>query len=150
MEIKNAPPYLPSIGRLLGFANAATDTLSQKLLADHGLSLTQWIILTALWRTDGLTVGAVADYYRVNLPAASRALDRMEDAGLVERRPDPSSRRIVRAFLTDKAKGLSHLLTFYETVNAKLLTGFSAEEADQLVQLLERLTANAEQAVKDG
>lgn len=149
MEIKDAPAYLPSIGRLLGFANAATDTLSQKLLDDHGLSLTHWVILTALWRTDGLTVGAVADYYRVNVPAASRALDRMAEAGLVERRPDPSNRRIVRAFLTDKAKGLSHLLNFYETVNARLLQGFSADEADLLARFLERLQANAERAADD-
>ena len=150
MEIKEVPEYLPSIGRLLGFANAATDLLSQKLLDAHGVSLTQWIILTALWRTDGMTVGAVAEYYRVNVPAASRALDRMEEAGLVERRPDPSSRRVVRVFLTEKARSLSHLLTFYRDINERLLRGFSAGEADQLVDMLHRLQANAQRSLDEG
>ena len=149
MEIKGIPEYLPSIGRLVGFANTATDLLSQKLLAAHGLSLTQWVILTALWRTDGMTVGAIAEYYRVNVPAASRALDRMEEAGLVERRSDPSSRRIVRAFLTEKAKSLSHLLTFYRDINERLLAGFSEQEAEQLVDMLQRLQVNAQRSLED-
>ena len=143
MENNGAPPYLPSLGRLLGFATGATNALSQKLLDRHGLSLTHWIILTALWRRDGLSIGDIADYYRVKSPAASRIVDRMADRGLVERRPDPRDRRASRVYLTDKAREMADLVDFYRDVNSRLLDGFSKEETDRLFALLERVAANA-------
>ncbi len=143
MENNGAPPYLPSFGRLLGFATGATNALSQKLLDRHDLLLAHWVILTALWRRDGLLISEIADYYRVNSSAASRIVDRMIDRGLVDRRPDPDDRRAARVYLTAKARKMSHLLDFYQDVNGHLLEGFTPEEAEQLARMLERIAANA-------
>lgn len=127
---------------------SATNTLASDMLAKHDLTLAQWIVLGALWRKDGLTVGEVAKYYRVNNPAASRILDRMTEAGLVSRQPDPESRRTTRVYLTKKARDMSHLLGFYGQVNEKLLAGFTDREAAQLSDMLERLAKNANEANK--
>ncbi len=142
METKNLP-YPRSLGRLLGFASGATNAFAQKLLNRHDLSLAQWIILSALWRQDGLLISEIAAYYRVKTPAASRIVDRMIGRGLVERRPDPNDRRAARVYLTRKARDLSHLIDFYEDVNTALLTGFSKDEREQLFRFLERITENA-------
>ena len=149
METIDVPPYLPSLGRLLGFASGSCNALSQKLLDAHDLSLTHWVILTALWRRDGMTISEVARYYRVNDPAASRVIDRMVDKGLVARSADPADRRVSRIFLTEKARALAHLIDFYKEINAILLKGFSDEEAKALCRMLERIGENAANGIRN-
>ena len=138
------PEYLDSIGRLLGFATRAVSQLSAELLAEHGLTLPQWVVLTALWRQDGLSVTAIANYTRSTVPAASRLLGRMEDQSLIRRRATKGDRRGVRVWLTKEASAMSDLLSIYEDINDMVLEGFSPAEKKRLSSYLERIAANAE------
>lgn len=139
-----AVPYLPSLGRLLGFASKSCSDLAEKRLAQHDLTLQQWVLLTALWRRDGLTVGQLATYYRATEPSTSNLVGRMEAKGLVRRALNPEDRRQVRVLLNEKGRSLSHLLGFYEEINEILLQGFTADERKALVAMLERVLANAD------
>lgn len=139
----NLPQYLPSLGRLLGFASGSCSALSQQKLEPYGLKLTQWVLLTALWQNDGLNIGELATYYRSNKMVLTRTLGRMEENGLITRSIDPRDKRIVRVLLTAKAKELSHLVDFHEDINQFLLQGFSLEEQETLMTLLERVIINA-------
>lgn len=132
-----------SLGQVLTFATAATGAMCQDMLAKHDLTLAQWVILSALWRQDGMLISEIADYTGNNAPAASRIIDRMEEAGLVKRVPSPDDKRVVRVHLTDHGRSLSHLSDFHERVNARLLQGISVSEAELLFDLLGRVDANA-------
>ena len=68
------------------------------LLAQHDLTLAQWVLISALWREDGMLVSELAEYSGNNLPATSRILDRMAANGLVVRRKDESDARSVRIY----------------------------------------------------
>lgn len=142
------PEYLPSLGRLLVFAERGCSVLSDRELARHGLTRSQWVLLTALWRQDGMTVGELASYYRQGNMVLTRTLDRAEEAGLVRRGPDPNDRRVVKVFLTGKAKELSHVLDLYKDINKTLLKGFTSEEKATLFGLLERVIANSREALE--
>lgn len=137
------PDYPASLGRMLNFASGATNQMCNGILADHGLTLPQWVILSALWREDGMLVSEIAHYTTSALPAASRIIDRMETAGLVSRTIDPADRRAVRVHVTEKARQLAHLSLFFEDVNDRLLVGFSEAEATALFAMLQRVTENA-------
>lgn len=139
-----AVPYLPSLGRLLGFASKTCSDLAEKRLVPYDLTLQQWVLLTALWRQDGLTVGQLAAYYRATEPSTSNLVGRMEAKGLVKRALNPEDRRQVRVFLNEKARSLDHLLGFYEEINEILLQGFTVEERQALASMLERVMANAD------
>lgn len=139
-----APP--PSLGRLLNFSSGATNRLCRAMLAEHELQLAQWVVLSALWRADGLSVGELARYSGNEVPAASRIVDRMEASGLVRRRPDADDGRAVRVRLTRKGRALDGLANFHEHVNERLLAGFTGEEAATLFALLERVLENARHA----
>ncbi|MEQ8479990.1 MAG: MarR family transcriptional regulator [Hoeflea sp.] len=132
-----------ALGRVLNFAAGATTAMCQDMLSEHGLTLAQWVILSALWRQDGMLINEIADYSGNNAPAASRIVDRMEEAGLVQRVPSDSDKRVVLVCLTDRGRSYDHLSDFHERVNARLLKGLSDEEADQLFELLARVDANA-------
>jgi len=110
---------------------------------DLGVTGPQWRVLAALKRTPGINQGALAQWLEVEAITAGRMIDRLEKAGLVERRPDPADRRAWRLFLTDAAAPLlDDLALFAQGVFAEALTGFSQDEQDMLVHLLERVRAN--------
>ena len=95
-----------------------------------------------------MSIRELAVYTGNDLPATSRIVDRMLQKGLLERAADPEDRRAVRVTLTSVAEALRCMANFYEDINRSLLAGFSAEEANQLFEMLARVEANARQATK--
>ena len=141
--MKETPEYLDSMGRLVGFAARAVTALTAEILQEHGLTVPQWIALTALWRKDGLTVTDLAHYTKATVPAASRLVDRMVSQDLLKRKARKSDRRVVEVWLTSSAKSMSGLMGLYQEVNQRILEGFSDTEAKRAAAYLERITANA-------
>lgn len=141
------PP--PALGRLLNVATAACNAMCQDMLEPHGLSLPQWVILSVLWRKDGLLVSEIAEYTDNNPPAVSRIIDRMTEKGLVMRDPDREDRRSVHVSLTEKGKGLRHLQDFWLRVNQGLLAGVGPAQADALFATLQQVADNA-RAAREG
>lgn len=147
MTSKNLSPP-PSLGRALNHATGGVNAMCNAMLAEHDLSLPQWVILSALWRQDGLLVSEIADYTGNGGPAASRIVDRMEDKALVQRQTDTGDRRTVRVFLTPEGRALDHLSTFWSTVNDRLLDGIGAADAERIIPLLERIERNARRGIE--
>lgn len=76
-----------------------------------GVSRAQWQVLFALSRNEGINQTGLADWLEVETITLCRMVDRLADAGLVERRPDPTDRRAWRLHLTDTARPLLDQLT---------------------------------------
>jgi DNA-binding MarR family transcriptional regulator len=73
----------------------------------------------------------------------SRQVDRMEAAGLIERRPDPADRRIKRLYLTEAARPLvEKFRAVAASCYGNVLTGISDEEVGLVVDVLTRIRAN--------
>jgi DNA-binding MarR family transcriptional regulator len=84
---------------------------------------------TQLYREMMLTSGAMTN-----------RIDRLEEAGLVSRRPDPLDRRGTLVRLTAKGKALIDAATPEHVANEeRLLAGLSAREQLQLADLLRKL-----------
>lgn len=75
---------------------------SCRLLQDHGLSGPQYNFLRILRGRggDGRSCCEIAADMITRTPDITRLVDRLEQAGLVERRRDPDDRRIVRVQIT--------------------------------------------------
>jgi DNA-binding MarR family transcriptional regulator len=71
-----------------------------------GVTRAQWRALTTLRRNEGINQGGLADLLEVEAITLCRMIDRLEDAGHVERRRDPADRRAWQIFLTDKSRPL--------------------------------------------
>jgi DNA-binding MarR family transcriptional regulator len=89
-------------------ASATIVRAYRPMLDKIGLTYPQFLVMIVLWEDDDISVGALAD--RLDLPANGLApvLDRLVKAGLVERRRDPSDRRVHRMSLTDAGRDLQH------------------------------------------
>lgn len=82
----------------------------------------------------------LAEALRVDPSTATRAVDRLVEAGYVERRPSPDDARVV--VVAPTSQGLHYQTALSERRRAamlELVSGFDADERRQLADLLERL-----------
>ena len=108
-----------------------------------GVSRAQWTVLFALSRNEGINQAGLADMLEVETITVGRMVDRLEEAGLVERRADPADRRAWRLHLMPRAHPvLRALRQVADTVMDEALAGIDASEQDRLIELLTRLRAN--------
>jgi len=115
-----------------------------------GVTDAQWRMLAAIRRTPGINQGAIATWLEVEAITAGRMVDRLEKAGLVERRADPEDRRTWRLYLTAEADGqMARLTGFAQTVFAEALAGFSDLDHATLLTLLERVRTNLSENMPD-
>ena len=71
-----------------------------------GVTRAQWKVLFRLTRYPGLRQVELAEMLDVEPITLSRIVDRLQEAGLVERAADPADRRAWRLQVTEKAKPL--------------------------------------------
>jgi MarR family transcriptional regulator, organic hydroperoxide resistance regulator len=83
-------------------ARAAAD----EAMSRHGVRVGQNLLLEVLWETDGLTPGELASRLQVATPTVVKSANRMATAGLLIRKPDPADARLVRLYLTDRARAV--------------------------------------------
>lgn len=116
--------------------------------AKSGLTQVQARALAVIYRNEGATQVEVSRKLDIHPMTVARLLDRMERAGLIERRRDPDDRRVFRIYLSVKAVPvLDHMADVSEDLRAQSLAGFAATEHDMLVRYLERLKANMSQVL---
>jgi DNA-binding MarR family transcriptional regulator len=108
-----------------------------------GATSAQWRVMFRLGREPGLKQVELADRLDVEPISAGRIIDRMEEAGLVERRPDPVDRRVWRLFLTDKAEPvIERLKLVAEEILAGALQGVGKDELTAMRGTLQRIREN--------
>jgi len=95
--------------------------------------------LMALLEEDGINQRRLGEKQGFPEYFTSRNVDALVQAGFVERRPDPSSRRSFLVFLTAEGRRKAKLLPpIIKKVNDKTLAELNDGERDQLVRLLQQ------------
>ena len=79
---------------------------ADEAMSRHGVRVGQHIVLTVLWQQDGLTPGEIARRLDAATPTIVNTANRMEEAGLVIRRPDSADARLVRLYLSPLARSV--------------------------------------------
>lgn len=108
-----------------------------------GLSRPQWRVLTMLRRHEGINQGGLAELVEVEPITLCRMVDRLQEAGLMERRADPADRRAWRLHLTDKARALlEEMRPMAFSLFDDAMTGLDPAERSDLFRMLERIRTN--------
>jgi DNA-binding MarR family transcriptional regulator len=103
----------------------------------------QWRALIVVRRFPGISQGALADRLDVEPITTCRLMDRMEQAGLVERRRDPNDRRVWQLFLTEEARPVSLVMEqIGQAMLERATNGLTPEELNILRGLLVRMRDN--------
>jgi MarR family transcriptional regulator for hemolysin len=108
-----------------------------------GLSRAQWSVLAHLSRNEGIHQGGLADILEVEPITLARMVDRLEAAGFVERRPDPSDRRVKRLHLLEAAAPVLEMMrALGGATREEALAGISAADRDRIIDLLAVMKTN--------
>lgn len=114
-----------------------------QLMRPLGVTRSQWWVIAHLSRHDGMMQTDLATLLDIGKVTLGGLVDRLEAGGWVERRADPSDRRVKRVFLTKTAHGLINDMRSVEhRHNSSVLKGFSREERTQLTDMLSRVKQN--------
>ena len=139
------PAPMALLGRLFRAARAADRAVEAELTA-HGLQPGWFDVLSALRRSGAphrLSPGRLSAAVMLSTGGMTKRLDRMEEAGLLQRSPDPGDRRGVLVGLTARGRRVVDAAVDAHVANeARLLVGLSAAERTQLERLLRRLDAS--------
>jgi MarR family 2-MHQ and catechol resistance regulon transcriptional repressor len=109
---------------------------------------TAWFeVLLRIARADGaqVSMGGLAQQVALTSGGITRLLDRMVEAGLVQRLPCPTDRRVQFAALTDQGRSkLDEALLVHSADLREVFAGFTAQDLDDLDGLLDRLRGSTE------
>ena len=132
-----------NIGSLLAQVSRLMRRAFDEKARTIGVTRPQWQVLSLLHAREGINQGGLADILEVEPITLGRMVDRLQDAGLVERRPDPADRRAWRLYLTDKARDLhQQLRPLAQDMIEAALEGISSEQHDELVIAMKKMRAN--------
>jgi len=95
-------PEHASLGLLLIDTGRLLRKRFEQNVRGTGLTRAQWQVLKEIYVQEGLNQGALAELLEVEPITVGRLVDRLEQAGLIERRPHPTDRR---AFALSAAGG---------------------------------------------
>jgi DNA-binding MarR family transcriptional regulator len=138
---------LALLARLFRTVHLADAVLGQPLAA-HGLQPGWFDVLAALRRAGepyALTPTQLLRTMMLSSGGMTKRLDRLADAGLVERGPDPNDRRGTLVRLTGRGKAtIDTLLPIHLTNEQQLLAPLSPAQQRTLDELLRSLLAGLE------
>ena len=134
-----------SLGLQLRLALRGLRQAFRHRLAQDEIPWSVWYALRALWKTEGLTQGELAERVGVLQPNVATAVRQMQQLDLVTIAREQQDKRKRRIFLTGRAKALKRtLLPDVERLNDVALRNFTDQERAELSRLLAKLYRNVE------
>lgn len=138
------------LGFLIGDAARLMRRAFDERVRDSGVTRPQWRVLGLLKRFDGSTQVSLAEMMDVEPITLGRMIDRLQDAGLVERRADPADRRAWRVHLTRAGEDrLVELKPLATALFADAVNGLSAGQQTELEAMLDVIRSNLTRRVPE-
>ena len=146
MKLDHFFPY-----RLAVLAEAVSRSMAQVYAARFDLTRDEWRVLAALAETSPMKTTALIEHTTMDKMRVSRALARMEEAGLIERQADPDDRRSQRLSLRPGGAALYRkIVPMVQAREAFLFEGLDAAERRALDGALDKLLQRARQLAEQG
>ena len=139
------PPrlYQQTLGFLLNDTSRLLRKRFEQRARGFGLTRAQWQALAYLSRNEGIQQSALADILELEPITLGRIIDRLEAAGLLQRRRHKSDRRIWQLYLEPKAHDLlEHMSAIGDATRAEALEGVSEEDRAVLTRVLSAMKSN--------
>jgi len=143
-DLRIEPPVPDEAPRSVGFLISQLGFFSSKgfmhALEPLAIGPREFLLMRFVAAAEGQSQQALAERLGVPPSRMVAMVDHLEEADLVERRPDREDRRVRGLHLTRKGRGVldkaSKIAIDYET---RLCAGINREEREQLIDLLQKL-----------
>ena len=133
---------LPEIGET---AHALRKAFGRRV-ASIGVTGAQWKVLFKLTLKPDLRQTDLADLLEIEPITLTRIIDRLQEAGLVERTPDPTDRRAWRLHVTEKAQPVvEQLRAIANDMTAEVFAGINPQDIELTRRVLAQVRERAGQ-----
>lgn len=131
----------------IGFLLADNSRLARwafdQQVREIGVTGPQARLLLNLSRRPGENQGFYAEQLEVEPITLCRMVDRLEEAGMIERRRDPTDRRAWELHLTQKSRNVvAQLQRSVDSLVEDMLRGLTSEEREDFARMLKTVGAN--------
>jgi MarR family transcriptional regulator, transcriptional regulator for hemolysin len=135
-----------SIGTLIFLTSKSMEAAAEyEFRKKLGLTPSQWKVILALNLFDGLSQRELADKINVDGSTLVPVIDKMEENGLLERKPDPKDRRHNRLYLTKKSGSIvDSIIETILQLRKTLYKGLSRDDLELMRPALKRIIDNAD------
>lgn len=124
----------------LGKAYQRVTQSAKQRLASYGVTPVQYALLKVLWEHDHQSGAELGERLQLDSATMTGLLDRLEHAGLIERKAHETDRRVNRVALTARGRDLQSPLDHeMDQMNQDFLGEFPLEERKLLRNLLTSL-----------
>lgn len=119
-------------------AQAESAAFSDERFAE--LSMRQTLYLSTILRNDGITLGELAEALGVSRPSVTAVVGTLATKGFVQKRQDPSDRRVYHLVPTDKAHAFDRL---HDEIHRRMAARFASNLSDAEIRTFTRLLAKS-------
>lgn len=145
---------MTEILREIGMIARALNSISNIEFKEFDLAKGHYLYLVRICEQPGIIQEKVAEQIKVDRTTAARAIQRLEQNGLIEKRLEKDNRKNKYLYPTSKGLGIyPHILKEHTYSEDVALAGLNVKEATLLEELLIRVRKNIEkdwEAVKKG
>jgi MarR family transcriptional regulator for hemolysin len=132
-----------SLGALLHDVAHLLRVTIDRELTPYNLTRAKWLALGVLDRKEGLTQTELAAELELGDATVGRLVERLEERGFIERRPDKSDARVKRLYIQQVARPeLDELEHVAASVRQKALRGLTKSNQSLLLQALSKMKSN--------
>ncbi|ETP69833.1 MarR family transcriptional regulator [Planococcus glaciei CHR43] len=136
---------MKEILREIGMIARALDSISNIEFKEFDLTKGQYLYLVRICENPGMIQEQLIDLIKVDRSTATRAIQKMEANGFIEKKDDPGNKKIKKLFPTDKGNAVYPFIKRENDHSNKVaLDGFSELEEEMAFELLQRIRKNIE------
>ncbi len=124
-------------------AKAFQKVLDMELRKNVGVTISQWRVIVTLIQHPGLTQKEIADKVGIEGATLVPVIDKMEQEGLLKRKPDSKDRRVNRIYLTSKADSLwNSMMECALHIRKTSTKDISEDELETTLETLRKISKN--------
>jgi DNA-binding MarR family transcriptional regulator len=137
--------FMKEILREIGMIARALDSISNIEFKEYDLTKGQYLYLVRICESPGIIQEKLAEMIKVDRTTASRAIQKLEMNGFIEKKEDQHNKKIKKLFPTEKGKNVYPFIKRENDYsNIVALEGFSEQEVETLFNHLHRVRKNIE------
>ena len=143
------------IGFLIHDVSRLRQIVFDQAMRPHGVTRAQWWTLAQLSRggaeQGGMAQAELARLLGLGKVAVGSMIDRLEQGGLVVRRPDTADRRVNRILVTARGRAiLARMVEVGRALNGEVLAGIPPEDLVAAERTLAAIRRNLRRALREG
>lgn len=136
---------MKEILREIGMIARALDSISNIEFQELNLTKGQYLYVVRICENPGIIQEQLVDLIKVDRSTATRAIQKLELNGFIEKKDDPNNKKIKRLYPTEKGKTVYPFIRRENDYsNLVALEGFSEKEAETMFHSLQRIRKNIE------